>query len=107
MVYVLGCRGTFTCFVFLIWKKKIPFIVSNLFIKFNHYSTSAAQSLFIYISYNKNITFIPAISYFNADLERYAIIKQNRNKSGIYRSINMVNNKTYIGSSLNLASLLH
>lgn len=40
------------------------------------------------------------ITYFDADLYKDAAIKQNKGKSGIYRWVNKVNNKTYIGSSL-------
>jgi excinuclease UvrABC nuclease subunit len=40
--------------------------------------------------------------YLNADLEKITIIKQNKSKSGIYRWINVINNKNYIGSSIDL-----
>lgn len=39
--------------------------------------------------------------YDNAELDK-SIIKQNRGKAGIYRWINKVNGKSYIGSSVNL-----
>ena len=31
------------------------------------------------------------------------IIKENRNKSGIYRWVNKTNNNSYVGSGINLA----
>lgn len=46
---------------------------------------------------------IPVVTYNNAELEKKSIIKQNRGKAGIYRWINKVNGKSYIGSSINLA----
>lgn len=44
--------------------------------------------------------------YLNPDLDKTRIITENRNKSGVYRWINRVNNKTYIGSSTNLSTRL-
>jgi GIY-YIG catalytic domain len=38
--------------------------------------------------------------YFNSQLDKYKAIKQNINRSGVYRWTNRVNNKTYIGSSI-------
>ena len=40
--------------------------------------------------------------YEDAFSMRKLIIQDNKNKSGIYRWTNLVNNKTYIGSSINL-----
>lgn len=45
----------------------------------------------------------PVIRYLDADLYKLKIIEDNRNKSGIYRWVNNINNKTYIGSSINLS----
>jgi group I intron endonuclease len=42
-------------------------------------------------------------SYVNADLEKESIIKDNKNKSGVYRWINKENGKVYIGSAVNLS----
>lgn len=44
----------------------------------------------------------PVVCYDNAELHKKSIIKQNWGKAGIYRWINKVNNKSYIGSSVNL-----
>ena len=46
---------------------------------------------------------IPVVIYSNADLSKFGIIEDNRNKAGIYRWINSINNKIYIGSSTNLS----
>lgn len=42
------------------------------------------------------------MSCLNAELEKDVIIKQNKKRSGVYRWINLVNNKQYIGSSIDL-----
>jgi len=45
---------------------------------------------------------IALISYADALSERKVILKNNNNKSGVYRWINLVNGKSYVGSSVNL-----
>lgn len=45
----------------------------------------------------------PVIRYTNADTSKYKIIEDNRNKAGVYRWVNCIDNKTYIGSSTNLS----
>lgn len=40
--------------------------------------------------------------YDNADVQKLLIVSENKGKSGVYRWINKVNGKTYIGSSANL-----
>ena len=53
--------------------------------------------------YNDNVSsIVPAISYLNADIKKGEAIRENNGKSGVYRWINVINNKIYIGSSLNL-----
>jgi len=61
------------------------------------------QTKKLYSSHSVNVSpIIPIISYLNADLEKATIIKQNKSKSGIYRWVNVINNKSYVGSSINL-----
>jgi len=48
----------------------------------------------------------PQIKYNNADADKINIFADNRNKIGIYRWINNLNGKTYIGSSINLSVIL-
>jgi len=50
--------------------------------------------------------FAPVVVYANADLQKVDIIQENKSKSGIYRWINLVSGKTYIGSSVNLSRRL-
>jgi len=51
-------------------------------------------------------TAVAVVTYSNAFDFKESIIKDNKNKVGIYRWINLINNKSYIGSSMNLGSRL-
>jgi group I intron endonuclease len=53
---------------------------------------------------NNNI--IPLLIYTNAEISKNVILKENKGKVGIYRWINNVNNKTYIGSGVDLSKRL-
>lgn len=44
----------------------------------------------------------PVVTYLNADTLKLQIIKENRKKSGVYRWTNVINGKSYIGSSSDL-----
>jgi len=44
--------------------------------------------------------------YNNADLQKKQILEENIDKSGIYRWVNFENNKSYIGSGVNLYARL-
>ncbi len=52
---------------------------------------------------NNNFNVSPQIKYYNADADKVNIFADNRKKIGIYRWINNLNGKTYIGSSSNLS----
>lgn len=56
---------------------------------------------------NLNLTFKPIITYSNCELEKSRILADNKNKAVVYRWVNNINNKTYIGSSINLSVRLH
>lgn len=43
------------------------------------------------------------VVYLNADIDKEKIVKENRNKSGVYRWTNLNTGFIYIGSSINLA----
>jgi hypothetical protein len=51
-----------------------------------------------------NTLIIPIITYNNIDTNRYTILKENISKSGVYRLINKINGKSYIGSSIYLSN---
>lgn len=48
------------------------------------------------------LSIIPLISYNNADVEKIRILKDNKDKSGIYCWVNKINGSKYLGSSKNL-----
>ena len=76
------------------------YLKSNIKIQFSH-----LKSKNFYSSDNKTTssTFFPIISYSNAELQKCKIIKDNKKKSGVYRWTNLINKKTYIGSSIDLS----
>ena len=45
---------------------------------------------------------IPALSYANADIFKNEILKEIKGKAGVYRWVNSVSGKSYVGSSVNL-----
>lgn len=51
---------------------------------------------------NNNIIIKPVITYINADIHKSIIYKDNKNKSAIYRWVNNINNKSYVGSAKSL-----
>lgn len=55
--------------------------------------------------YSSSITpqdFVPERYYSNADILKEKILKENKDKSGVYRWTNKINNKSYIGSAKDL-----
>ena len=49
---------------------------------------------------NTNITsIVPIRSYLNPDKQKEEISRDNENKSGVYRWVNKINGKSYVGSS--------
>lgn len=46
----------------------------------------------------------PFIAYSNADIDKFAILKDNKDKIGIYRWVNLDTGKSYVGSSRNLSA---
>jgi GIY-YIG catalytic domain len=58
--------------------------------------------LILIILIDLSLSFIPAVLYKNAEQSKKCILRENKGKSGIYRLVNTINNKTYIGSSTNL-----
>ena len=76
---------------------------------FAHALFSPSQSLFrsrIRISSTDKPGFVLVKIYRNADTEKLKILKENKGKAGVYRWGNLVNGKTYIGSSTNLSRRL-
>jgi len=53
-----------------------------------------------------NLKITPAAYYSNAEKYKFIIMKDNKNKSGIYRWTNRITGKFYIGSAVNLTKRL-
>src|SRR5437588_6605821 len=49
---------------------------------------------------------VPIKSYSNAEADKAKILKENKNKSGIYIWKNIINDKRYIGSAVDLSNRL-
>jgi hypothetical protein len=49
---------------------------------------------------------IPIKTYSNAEIEKKKILSENKNKSGIYSWKNLINDKHYIGSAIDLSNRL-
>jgi group I intron endonuclease len=52
---------------------------------------------------DNKIKLIPVLTYNNVDIDKSRVYEENRNKSGVYRLVNKINGKSYIGSSVNLS----
>ena len=60
-------------------------------------------------NYSTNVNLkelVPIKSYENAELFKETILKESRNQSGIYRWVNNLNKKSYVGSGIDLAKRL-
>jgi group I intron endonuclease len=58
------------------------------------------------VNLNDNNNLNPEVIYINADINKEEIIKENKNKSGVYRWTNLNTGFMYVGSSVNLAKRL-
>ena len=54
-------------------------------------------------TYEDNLPIVPVRSYLNADTDKFAILEDNRGKVGVYRWVNILTGKSYVGSSKNLS----
>ena len=50
---------------------------------------------------------LPVITYNNTKEDKTRIFKENKDKKVVYRWVNKINNKTYIGSSMNFSVRLY
>lgn len=78
--------------IWFLWGKKYSFLSRKI-------STRFFSSLPLPLS-------LPIITYNNSWLNKSNALKDNKNKSGIYRWINRINNKSYVGGSVNLTNRL-
>jgi hypothetical protein len=65
-----------------------------------HYSSQINPSVII----KKKLNLNPVIAYDISDTNKNFIIKETKGKIGIYRFINKLSGKTYVGSSSNLGN---
>lgn len=54
-----------------------------------------------------NIGIIPLIRYTNANIDKSIIYEENIGKCGVYRWLNNLNGKSYVGSSISLSYKLN
>ncbi len=55
---------------------------------------------------NNDMKIVPKFIYPNAETYKFIIYDQNNKKSGIYRWVNLISGKSYVGSSVNLTKRL-
>nr|ATI20436.1 GIY-YIG endonuclease [Juglanconis juglandina] len=78
--------------------------VSNTFLlKFNRGYSTTITTL---VSSSGKLNIEPKIVYSNADTQKLAVLNDNKNLAGVYRWVNLLNQKSYIGSSINLSRRL-
>ena len=53
-----------------------------------------------------SLSILPLVVYSNVDKQKESIVKENINKSGVYKWINNTNGNSYVGSSVNLSKRL-
>jgi hypothetical protein len=72
------------------------------------YITEMVSCYFYSISQEPSIllAIVPIVLYSNAGLQKKLIKQENKAKAGIYRWVNLINGKTYIGSGLNVSNRL-
>lgn len=63
--------------------------------------------LIVIMRYDGFLSMTPLVSFHNADVQKSEIIKEIKGKAGIYRWVNTINGKSYVGSSVDLAKRLY
>ena len=71
---------------------------------YNSYNTIHLNTQNIRIQNYATSPVVPIKIYANTETQKSSIIKENVGKSGVYRWVNIVNGKIYIGSSVNLST---
>lgn len=72
-------------------------------LRIQSYKTSFTLQLF---STDASNPIVPVKIYYNTDTQKLDILEENKRKSGIYRWINTLNGKSYIGSSVDISRRL-
>lgn len=71
-------------------KNKNIFYANYLYLNIKHSHTSSKYKF--------------PIVYENSSLNKPNVLKENKNKSGVYRLVNKINGESYVGSSINLTN---
>ena len=90
---------------------QLIFLNKLLYMKKIFYMIFGCLLFFYYDSWNSGCflslaAIIPIKIYYNAEADKDKILKENKDKSGIYMWKNMINGKQYIGSSVDLYNRL-
>lgn len=108
----LGRHSIITGCTFTMNTERLAGPSSRLSGLFRYYSTSSASlwkgSTTLTVctdnTNNPNLhSVITVACYPNADTQKQTILKENKGKAGVYRWVNLINGKTYLGSSGNLS----
>ena len=101
--------------LYFVWYKEIqgkyikvlPYNIESLLTPIGLAHFKSPKSTLFFKGVRTYSTYIPSIKkYENADILKLQAVSENKGKSGVYRWINNVNGKTYIGSSINLGKRL-
>ena len=76
---------------------KNPFYFYSDFFMFTHFT-----SYLNFADYTSSLNLNAICIYSNADVQKKQILEENKRKSGVYRWKNVINGKTYVGSSVHL-----
>jgi len=91
-------------FPYIIWFIIIGgiFLISSSNLVYMLSTTAVYTNFLLGGCYNWLFAFVPIKRYSNTETDKEKIIKENKNKSGIYMFENNLNDKRYVGSSDNL-----
>lgn len=64
---------------------------------------SFSSTAFVFNNLNGSPDYLPVKLYENVDKDKLLIVRDNKAKAGVYRILNLVNGKSYVGSSSNIA----
>jgi hypothetical protein len=81
-------------------------VIKSTLIYLNIYNLSFTSSYSYFNNFNLDNTIqdLKPLKIYNLKNDRIKILKQEKEKSGVYYLINYLNGHTYVGSSINLAS---
>ena len=72
-----------------------------------HFFNSKEFTKFFRSLWNASHSIVPVKTYSNAETQKLDILKENKNQSGIYRWVNNINGRSYVGSAVDLTKRLN